>query len=255
MLPGYCDRDGNAPVKWSPAVLDNGYDVLIHEPWGGTMKLEDVHNRSWEERIFAVMVPETLTLAARQSEFFNSNCPACQSEKREQAYLVRGMQHQRCLDCRTLYISPCPTDAHIIEFLTTSEATRIWREEMPEETRERRKPMYQRRLDAVLEAAEEFDIKPKIVVEVGGGGGEFAAEAAARNAFDKLLICEPQPLEINLPNTEVVAGSFDEVQISDLADIVVAFEVFEHLVEPDRFLSFAMRNLRPGGLLFLTTPK
>lgn len=218
-------------------------------------KLEAIHNQHMEERARAALAQDTRELAKRSAEFVDTPCPACLSSHRTLAYTINGMQHQRCEECRTLYISPCPTDAHILEFLKTSEGLRIWREEMPAETRASRKArLYPMRLKTALEAAQRAGVTLRHVIEVGGGNGEFAEEVARTGAFERLIVAEPQPLEINLPGVEVVAGSFEEIDIAEKADAVLAFEVFEHLVEPDRFLVFARRNLKPGGLLFMTTP-
>jgi 2-polyprenyl-3-methyl-5-hydroxy-6-metoxy-1,4-benzoquinol methylase len=40
----------------------------------------------------------------------------------------------------------------------------------------------------------------------------------------------------------------------DFADMVVAFDLVEHLPEPDRCFAEAHRLLRPGGVIFLSTP-
>lgn len=219
------------------------------------VELKAIHNQQVEIRSRAALAQDTIELSKRaEREFIDTNCPACLSPRRSLAYTIHGMCHQRCEDCRTLYISPCPTDAHILEFLENSEGLRIWREEMPAETRLSRKPMYRKRLDAALDAADRAGIPPRVVIEVGGGNGEFAEEAVLRGAFERLIIAEPQPLDLNLPGVEVVCGSFDDIEIAGKADVILAFEVFEHLVEPDRFLAFARRNLRAGGLLFMTTP-
>jgi len=46
-------------------------------------------------------------------------------------------------------------------------------------------------------------------------------------------------------NTELQADAFD---------VIVAFELFEHLAEPERFLGEMHRLLKPGGVFVLSTP-
>lgn len=56
-------------------------------------------------------------------------------------------------------------------------------------------------------------------------------------------------------NVDVVADLTKPLPFDDgFADIVVAFQVMEHLPEPRRFLEECRRIVRPGGLIVLVTP-
>jgi SAM-dependent methyltransferase len=57
------------------------------------------------------------------------------------------------------------------------------------------------------------------------------------------------------PNVEFVVGDLLALPAEAAAfDVVCAFEVVEHLTEPDRFVAEARRALRADGLLVVSTP-
>ena len=57
-------------------------------------------------------------------------------------------------------------------------------------------------------------------------------------------------------NVEFAVGDLQRLDAADESfDVVCAFETIEHLPEPERFVSEARRVLRPGGLLFASTPR
>ena len=69
-----------------------------------------------------------------------------------------------------------------------------------------------------------------------------------------MILVEPQPLGLNLPGVEVVEGSFASVELDQPVDVLVAFEVMEHLVDPGLFLAMVHRCVVPGGVVILTMP-
>jgi SAM-dependent methyltransferase len=84
------------------------------------------------------------------------------------------------------------------------------------------------------------------------------------------LVKEAQALGWQAEGTEVASGAVDYARARGLSihqgtldridleeggyDIVAALEVIEHVPDPRQFVRQAMRLLRPGGLLWMTTP-
>jgi SAM-dependent methyltransferase len=97
-----------------------------------------------------------------------------------------------------------------------------------------------------------------MLVEVGPGFGTFAALATESKHFRKVLAVEPTPemaAACRKRGVEVV-----EMRVEDVgnelagADILVSFEVIEHLFQPGGFVAQCARLLAPGRLLVLSCP-
>jgi 2-polyprenyl-3-methyl-5-hydroxy-6-metoxy-1,4-benzoquinol methylase len=100
-----------------------------------------------------------------------------------------------------------------------------------------------------------------ICVEFGCGGGvvlEAVAEKAARVIG---MDVAPLGLQKTTSRTSAVGSAFaiqcDVARAplrSEIADVVYSLEVLEHVWNPDSVLAEMVRVLKPGGLLFVTTP-
>ena len=92
------------------------------------------------------------------------------------------------------------------------------------------------------------------VLELGAGTGKLTRLLV--HAFDRVLALEPaEPmrrlLETRCPEAETVAGTAEEISLSDVSvDGVFAAEAF-HRFEDGRALDEIVRVLRPGGALVL----
>ena len=98
------------------------------------------------------------------------------------------------------------------------------------------------------------------VLEVGCGQGGFGARLAQRYRY---LGVEPDPISCATARQRVsAAGAGGEVREGDLSvvraeetfDLVVAFEVIEHIEDDVAALAGWAGHLRPGGWLLLSTP-
>jgi SAM-dependent methyltransferase len=95
------------------------------------------------------------------------------------------------------------------------------------------------------------------LLDVGFGSGAVLSAAQQQG-------WEAHGIELSPPQVENAhrmglaharAGDFSRSGYSDgMFDVVVMSELIEHLLEPQMFLREAARVLRPGGVLFLTTP-
>ena len=110
----------------------------------------------------------------------------------------------------------------------------------------------------VLTQAERYVPKGR-VLDIGGGPGLFLLEA--RQHGWQVEGIEPSTASVRIANESYGLGIVQGT-VSDLArypdgrfDLVTAFDVAEHLLDPSKLFSEVRRILRPGGLFVWTTPR
>lgn len=95
------------------------------------------------------------------------------------------------------------------------------------------------------------------VIEVGCMHGDFVQQARDAGYEGKGLDLSRSAVEAagRLHPGCVEYGTLDDGTPDDSVDVVAAFNVIEHMDEPQAFLESVKRVLRPGGALVLETPK
>lgn len=96
------------------------------------------------------------------------------------------------------------------------------------------------------------------VLEAGSGegyGADLIAEVA-RNVigldYDESAVAH---VRARYPRVDMRQGNLAELPLSDGAvDVVVNFQVIEHLWDQGQFVAECLRVLRPGGVLLMSTP-
>jgi SAM-dependent methyltransferase len=198
-------------------------------------------------------------LRARAAEFVEVVCPACSSAESAPGLVKWDFEYRRCAGCGTLYMSPRPSPEVMGSYYANSENYAYWAEHIfPASEAARRDKVHRPWLERVAGYCDRFGVPRGTLVEVGPGFGTFSALAQESGLFSDVVAVEPTPQlaaacrergvrVVELP-VEAVA---DEVSS---ADVMVAFEVIEHLFEPAVFLAQCARLLAPGRLLVLSCP-
>src|SRR5436309_3535310 len=111
------------------------------------------------------------------------------------------------------------------------------------------------RLDFVLE---HLNFRDKSVLDLGCGTG-YAAQYVMSSGPKEIVGVDPSPASIRYAKEHYPAHTFVCMDASELDlhrkfDIVMAFEVIEHVRDPVRFLSTAVKHLSDSGVLALSTP-
>lgn len=98
------------------------------------------------------------------------------------------------------------------------------------------------------------------VLEIGTGSGfflDFAKDSFADSRFsgveyDERLLAETSS---RVPCAHLIQGNAENFDLGKSRfDLVVSFQVIEHLYNPGFMLDNVRSHLRPGGLLLITTP-
>lgn len=98
------------------------------------------------------------------------------------------------------------------------------------------------------------------ILEIGTGSGfflDFAREVFPRSRFsgveyDERLLAETTS---RAPHAKLIQGNAENFELGKgLFDLVVSFQVIEHLYNPGAMLDKVRAHLKPGGLFLVTTP-
>jgi 2-polyprenyl-3-methyl-5-hydroxy-6-metoxy-1,4-benzoquinol methylase len=198
-------------------------------------------------------------LQARSAEFVAVDCPACASATRQPAFSKYGFNFARCTECRTIFMSPRPSPALMAAYYANSENYAYWAQHIfPASEAARRDKIHKPWLTRVIDYCERHATARGTLVDIGPGFGTFAGLAKATGAFERVLAVEPTPEMAAACRARGVAVIEKRVEdIADelgLVDVLVSFEVIEHLFAPRDFLAQCARLIRPGGLLILSCP-
>lgn len=171
-------------------------------------------------------------------------CPACAHTASEPAGNAGGFGLRRCEACRTLFTDRLPSPDEALDYDSYYHEGNL---EVPAFV-----------LGRLEDQVREFAAyrHSNRWLDVGCGAGTLM-EAASRQGW------EPAGTEVAHGAAEAVrakgfavhVGELDELELPPGGyDVVSLVEVVEHVPEPRPLIAAAVRLLRPGGALFVTTP-
>ena len=202
---------------------------------------------------------DIVRLMAGKERFVTVPCPACVSQNADLVYEKNGQLYERCAQCQTVFVNPRPTPEQLAEHYRSARYYQYWNDVIfPSSEDVRRKKIFRPRAKRIAELLDRNGIQARTLLEVGAGFGTFCEEAEKLNRFDRVIAIEPTPSlaeSCRKRGLEVIEQPVEEVDLaSKSVDVVVSFEVIEHLFSPREFVGHCARLLAPGGLLVLTCP-
>lgn len=196
-----------------------------------------------------------------RSRFVEVACPACGCDEWVPGLVKFEFRYVLCSDCGSLYLSPRPTAAMFEKYYQEAESVKFWSSHFFKETAEaRRQKIFNPRAYLVAEWANKSGISSNasgVFVDIGSGYAIFLEEVRRLEYFGQIVGIEPEP---NLARVgrdrgfDIIEKKLEDLEDGEVgADFATAFEVLEHVFNPQDFLSAARRILRPGGILMFTT--
>ncbi len=199
-------------------------------------------------------------LLADSDKFINVNCPACNGIDSTKKYSKYGLSYLSCSNCRTVYVSPRPTPDILARFYSSSFNYDYWNKYIfPASEETRRQRIVVPRVNRILEFCKKYGSATNSILEVGAGFGTFCEEMASRKIFKRIVAVEPSPSlaeTIRKKNVEIIELPIEKVNMraDELFDVVVNFEVIEHLFSPKDFILQCRRQMKPNALFVLSCP-
>lgn len=187
----------------------------------------------------------------------NVSCALCASQTTQTIYKKFDLSIGRCGQCGFVYANPRLPRAEVWKRYNPDY---FWQEYLPSlGVRERKYnlELFDARHAAMLNLIASYIQPPGKLLEVGAGAG-FFLKAAERAGWDVAGI-EISEAGVQFAQTELgldVKQQTAEKITFDKGcfDVVVMFDVIEHLFDPNRALSSIRGVLRSGGLLVIITP-
>ncbi len=185
-------------------------------------------------------------------------CVACGSAGAQHEFDKNGFAYARCNTCGTLFQCPRPPIAAFEHFYRNSESSRYWAEVFfPAVAEVRREKIFRPRVQRLTALCAEKGIAVERLIDVGAGYGIFLDEWRSRFPRSQLLAVEPSEAlanECRAKGFDVIEDIVENVQgYGEYADLVVCFEVLEHVYDPLHFVRVLSRLARPGGYVFVST--
>ncbi len=221
---------------------------------------EDIRPTKFDEEHQKILLEDINMLLSRQNEFVECACPACNMDDSEFQFSKREFSYVQCKNCQTMYISPRPSKDVLRWFYRNSKNYEFWDNVVFPATEEsRHKNIILPRVNKTIEICKKYNTNTDSLLEIGAGFGTYCAEIQSRNIFRRVVAVEPTP---NLASTcrkrniETIELPIEEIEISSdsMFDVIVNFEVIEHIFSPREFLSHVHRMLNQDGLLILSCP-
>jgi len=172
------------------------------------------------------------------------SCPACHSRNSLPEGLKSDFKILSCRECDSIYTATLPalSSAQDYDSYYSSENLAV-----PEFTH--------KRLDEIVAGFESYRRDSRLL-EVGFGAGSFL-QAAARRAWnvEGVEVSKSACEHSRAAGFNTFCGELSEAGYQEGSfDVVIASELLEHVPDPSLILREVARIVRPGGLLWATTP-
>jgi 2-polyprenyl-3-methyl-5-hydroxy-6-metoxy-1,4-benzoquinol methylase len=179
------------------------------------------------------------------------HCRLCGADALSEWTVARGYQFYNCQGCGYAQLDPLPPVEEINAIYATEYFQKAKYGADPAALREQ-----QRRIDYMRRAG---IADGSTIIDLGCASGDFIASAKARYNCWGIDISESGVATAKATNPEIkdqiLFSEMQDYQLPDRQfDAITIWDVIEHLPDPSDFLAKAVTQLKPGGVVMLSTP-
>ena len=190
------------------------------------------------------------------------DCPHCHTKREltREAFELNGFTHLTCNECGCVYVAPRLKDECLSELYADEYYSEVYGKSMLPALEARKDMIGIPKCEQIL--GHRTDKKAGMVLDIGCGVGEVI-EAFRQKKWD-CYATEMNPVafkSLQDRQINVFHGDFNHYistkgidNLKEKFDIVMAWGVIEHVVDPHEFLANVAKVLKPGGLFASEVP-
>lgn len=190
-------------------------------------------------------------------------CPACLSQDFSPFCEKSSFTFVQCVACLSILMNPAPNLELLVSFYNQSENYKVWGSFVYPLTHESRwNSLHKKRSEKIRDAITEFLPRlgqlptPLNYLELGAGTGDtaerFRLDSSDMNVQIGVVEVNPTMLQI-LADRSIEAHALEDIEDGS-QDVIAAFEVLEHILDPTEVLRQVNSKLSPGGIFVFSTP-
>lgn len=220
----------------------------------------------WEVKPQAMLDEYRQLLAEEVKTWFSDphrlskcTCPGCQSDRSSVAFEKFGFIYQHCVQCKSLYVSPRPSEEALVDFYRNSKSSHFWQERILKETKEtRRTKLFKPRAQWVLDIVDQYRPDAKLGI-VAGYHNDLLIEELMRQDKRLLELLVTNPIadiefkDLTLSGVTIRPTPTGEWISYGPLDILFAFDILDRCIDVDAFFAAARSILTPNGLILAST--
>lgn len=224
------------------------------------IKEEDIRDLTCEGKLVDGRKKDAARLL-KTAKFIEVNCPACGANGHKPVFQKDKFKFSECCGCKTVFVNPRPGKEGLKEYYTKAEAPCEFTKMVKTKEANRKELIYGARAEAVISAIKKYlpGEKDISIAEIGGGTGGFLGVLREMRPQWAYMSVEPERAATRFlkeKGFKVISDTIENMDTSKLsgADVVLNFELIEHIFDPYDFLRKVYSILPKGGLFIFTTP-
>jgi SAM-dependent methyltransferase len=220
------------------------------------MKEEEIRKREILNKYLELSAKDIETFFSDRTKFTSTKCPACSSNNSFPAIEKETFVYHQCEHCDTIFVNPRPDIDSLNSYYTDSPSTSYWVNDFFLPVAEvRRKKIFKPRAEYIANYFENNVVHE--IADIGAGFGLFLEELQKLEPQLKLTAIEPSNEMAEICRTKklnVLPLALEDIDAKKYKfEVLTAFELFEHLQNPELFLDKVFELLKPGGHFIFTT--
>jgi hypothetical protein len=220
----------------------------------------------WEVKPQAMLDEYRQLLAEEVTTWFSDphrlskcSCPGCQSDRSNVAFEKFGFTYHHCVQCKSLYVSPRPSEEALVDFYMNSKSSRFWQERILKETKEtRRAKLFKPRAQWVLDIVDQYRPDARLGIVIGYHNDLLIEELMLQDKrLFELIVTNPiadiEFKDLTLSGVTIRPTPTGQLISCGPADILFAFDIFDRCTDVDALFAAARSILTANGLILAST--